>query len=328
MKMIAFAVEKEEISVFQNFAGRYGIDVVLSEERPCIENAELTKGMDCINVLSETVLTKEMWNIYHKNGIKIGVTRCVGMEHMNAAYAEGLGIKICNVSYSPASVADYAIMMMLMLLRQVKPILQRYAGQDYTMAGMRGRELPNLTVGIIGAGRIGVTAARHLSGFGCRVLYWNRRPKAEMEGIAKYCDLYSLLAESDIVSLHLISNEDTYHFMNREKLGRMKENSFLINTARGPLVDTQALIEALETEKIAGAGLDVFDGDRSIYNRDHKNQIILHHSMAVLNAMPNVLMLPHAAYFTDQALEDMVHNSLKVSSALFGKKEDSEVLAV
>lgn len=321
MKMIAFAVEKEEIPIFEKYYKQYGIELTMLEEKPGLENAFRTKGMDCINVLSDTVITPELWDIYYRNGVRIAVTRCIGMEHMNKEYAESLGIMVRNITYSPASVADYAIMMMLMLLRHAKPIMQRYIGQDYTMAGIRGRELPNMTVGIIGAGNIGVTTARHLSGFGCRILYWNRHRKAELEGVADYCDLTTLLEKSDIVSLHLASNEETYHFMNRDRLKNMKHGAVLINTARGPLVDTNALIEVLENGMLAGAGLDVFEGDRSIYYRDHKNQVIPHREMAILNAMPNVLMLPHAAYFTDQALEDMVHNSLIVTSELFKSME-------
>ena len=317
MKMIAYAVEPEEIPVFEKYYRNYNIDLKLLSEKPTLKNTALADGYDCINVLSDTYITDEMWNAFYKCGVRIAVTRCIGMEHMNKAYAEGLGIKIFNISYSPASVADYAIMMMLMLLRNIKPIMQRYLGQDYTMSGIRGRELPNMTVGIIGAGHIGQTVIKHLSGFGCKILYWNRHPKKELEEFAQYCDLPALLAQSDMISLHIASNDETYHFMDSDRINSMKEGALLINTARGPIVDSIALIKALESGHIAGAGLDVIDGDRNIYYRDHKNQMIIHHEMAILNSMPNVLMLPHAAYFTDQALEDMVHNSLIVTSQCF-----------
>lgn len=317
MKMLAFAVAEEEIPVFEKYREQYGIELTMLQEKPSLLNAHLTKGMDCINVLSETVLTPQLWDIYHANGVKVAVTRCVGMEHMNREYAGSLGISVCNVSYSPASVADYAIMMMLMMLRNIKTIIQRYTGQDYTMTGIRGREMHNMTVGIIGAGRIGITVAKQLQGFGCRLLYWNRSPKKEMEGIAEYCGLSDLLDKCDIVSLHLASSQETYHFMDQEKLSAMKKGAVLINTARGALVDNSALIDVLEQGRLGGAGLDVFDGDRSIYYKDHKNQVVSHRERAILNEMPNVLMLPHAAYFTDQAIEDMVHNSLVEASRLY-----------
>ena len=243
------------------------------------------------------------------------MTRCVGMEHMNADYASTLGIGVRNVTYSPASVADYAIMMMLMVLRHIKPMILRNLGQDFSQAGFRGRELPNMTVGIIGAGRIGQTVAAHLSGFGCKVLYWNRTPRDTIA--AEYRPLDDLLKECDIISLHLTANDETYHFMDAEKFAKMKPGSVLINTARGSLVDSDALIDALEQERLAGAGLDVLDEDRYIYYRDHKNTMLKHHQMAILQSMPNVLMLPHLAYFTDQALEDMVRNSLIVARDYF-----------
>lgn len=319
MKMIAYAVGEAEIPIFERFKDQYGIELTMTPERPSLENAHLSQGMDCINVLSETVITPELWDIYAKNGVSIGVTRCVGMEHMNRDYAETLGIAVMNISYSPASVADYAIMMMLMVLRNVKPILQRSAGQDYTVAGLRGRELPNMTVGIVGAGRIGTTIAAHLSGFGCRVLYWNRSPRDSI--CAEYRPLQELLRECDIISLHLSSNDDTYHFMNADKMAQMKPGAVLINTSRGALVDSNALIDALESGHLSAAGLDVVDGDRNIYYSDHKNEMLRHHQMAILNSMPNVLMLPHMAYYTDQALEDMVRNSLAVTSKYFSQRK-------
>lgn len=315
MKMIAFTVNPSERPIFERYYRDYGIELTITAERPKLENAHLTQGADCINVLSDTAITPELWDLYHQNGVRLGVTRCVGMEHMNADYANTLGIGVRNVTYSPASVADYAIMMMLMVLRHIKPMILRNLGQDFSQAGFRGRELPNMTVGIIGAGRIGQTVAAHLSGFGCKVLYWNRTPRDTIA--AEYRPLDDLLKECDIISLHLTATDDTYHFMDAEKFAKMKPGSVLINTARGSLVDSDALIDALEQEQLAGAGLDVLDEDRYIYYRDHKNTMLKHHQMAILQSMPNVLMLPHLAYFTDQALEDMVHNSLIVARDYF-----------
>ena len=315
MKMIAYAVDEAERPIFEHYYRQYGIDLVMTHQRPHLENADLTIGADCINVLSETIITPELWDIYHKNGVRLGVTRCVGMEHMNASYAATLGIGVRNVSYSPSSVADYSIMMMMMVLRNIKPIFLRSMGQDFSLPGLRGRELPNMTVGIIGAGRIGTTLAAHLSGFGCKVLYWNRTPKDNIQ--AEYRPLPQLLSECDIISLHLTSSDDTYHFMDATKIRQMKPGAVLINTARGALVDSDALIDALEQGQLSGAGLDVLDGDRNIYYSDHSNVMLKHHQMAILGSMPNVLLLPHMAYFTDQALEDMVHNSLIAAQEYF-----------
>lgn len=317
MNMLAYAVNEEERVFFEAYRERYGVNLTMIPEKPSPENAALSAGMDCINVLSDVVITDEMYDIFQQNGVKIAVTRTIGAEHMNIPYARKIGMKVCNITYSPASVADYAIMLMLMVLRNVKPMLQRYAGQDFTAQGIRGRELPNMTVGIIGTGRIGSTVIRHLSGFGSRILAWSRSPKPELQGLCEFVPLETLLAQSDIISIHLSSSAETHHFINQRTLSQMKPGALLINTARGDLVDSQALIEALESGHLGGAGLDVVEGDRSIYYRDFKNQPVPSREMAILNAMPNVLMLPHMAYYTDQASDDMVRMSLENAALLF-----------
>ena len=317
MKMTVYAVQPEEIPIFRRLEQQGDVTFTLTAEKPSMDNLELLAGADAVNVISDTVITEELWHAWKEQGIRAAVTRTIGMEHMNRGIGESLGIPVFHITYSPASVADYAIMMMLMVLRHVKPMMYRYLGQDYTMAGYLGRELPNMTVGILGAGRIGTTVLRHLRGFGCRLLYWNRSPRPELEETAEMVPLETLLRESDILSVHLAANGDTVGFLNRERIGSMKSGAVLINTARGPLVDTDALIEALESGHLSGAGLDVFDGDRSIYYRDYKNTAVHHRQKAILDAMPNVLMLPHMAYYTDQAMEDMVCNSVKAVMEYF-----------
>ena len=317
MKMTVYAVQPEEIPIFRRLEQQGDVTFTLTAEKPSMDNLELLAGADAVNVISDTVITEELWHAWKEQGIRAAVTRTIGMEHMNRGIGESLGIPVFHITYSPASVADYAIMMMLMVLRHVKPMMYRYLGQDYTMAGYLGRELPNMTVGVLGAGRIGTTVLRHLRGFGCRLLYWNRSPRPELEETAEMVPLETLLRESDILSVHLAANGDTVGFLNRERIGSMKPGAILINTARGPLVDTDALIEALESGHLSGAGLDVFDGDRSIYYRDYKNTAVHHRQKAILDAMPNVLMLPHMAYYTDQAMEDMVCNSVKAVMEYF-----------
>lgn len=321
MKMVVYAVNDEERVFFETYKDQYSAELLLTAEKPSLENAGLAAGMDAVNVLSDVVITDAMYDRYKELGVQVLVTRTIGTEHMNLSYAEKIGMKVCNITYSPASVADYAIMMMLMVLRHVKPMLQRYAGRDFTAQGIRGRELPNMTVGVIGTGRIGQTLIRHLSGFGCKILAWSRTERKELEVLCDYVPLEQLLAESDIVSLHLSSTPETFHFMNARRIGSMKPGAVLINTGRGALVDSWALIEGLESGHLGGAGLDMIDGDRSIYYRDFKNTVVPSREMAILSAMPNVLMLPHMAYYTDQASDDMVRLGLENALLLLEGKD-------
>lgn len=322
MKMIVYAVEAAERPLLERYGKQFGWELTLLAEKPEQNNAAQAEGMDVVNVLSSTYITPKLLDAYRAGGVKMVVSRTVGVEHIDVAYANAVGIAVGNAPYSPASVADYAIMMMLMVLRHIKPMLLRYAGQDYTAQGYLGRELPNLTVGIVGLGRIGETVARHLQGFGCRILGWNRTPRADLSNLVEAVELDELLSRSDIVSLHLTACPETEHFIDVAAIEKMKDGAVLINTARGPLVNNSALIDALESGKLSGAGLDVFDGDRLIYYRDFKNQLVAQRQMAILNAMPNVLMLPHMAYYTDQAVEDMVRNSLDGAARYLNGEED------
>ena len=250
----------------------------MHEEPLSMDTVKYSKGMECVSVLSDSVITNELWDELYENGVRMAITRCVGMEHMNKEYANSIGIDVFNTSYSSSSVADYTIMMMLMTLRHVRAIIQRYSCGDFTQIGFQGRELHNMTVGIIGAGSIGITVARHLSGFGCKIIYWSRTKKTDMEPFAEYMALNDVLRNSDIISLHLCANSETEHIMNKERITMMKQNA-----------------------------------------------IINHHEMAILNSMPNVLMLPHLAFYTDQAIEDMVHNSFRIISEWKQKQEKRKV---
>ena len=322
MKMLVYSCGDTEEPIFRRLSGSYGAELTLRKERPLLENARMAEGMEVVNILSGNFITPEMLDIYKDCGVKMVVSRTIGVEHVDVAYANSIGIAVGNATYSPSSVADYAIMLMLMVLRHIKPMLLRYAGQNYTTRGLLGRELPNMTVGIIGMGRIGETTARHLKDFGCRILAYNRTKRENMSDVAELVDLETLYRESDIVSLHIASTPETFHFIDAAAIAKMKDGAVLINTARGPLVDSAALIDALETGKLSGAGLDVFDGDRLIYYRDFKNQLLPQREMAILNAMPNVLMLPHMAYYTDQAVEDMVRNSLDGACRYLAGEDD------
>jgi len=310
MKMLAFSVSEDEKKYFEKYGAEYGIDIEMTDLVLDEETAPMTRGHDAVNVLSSRVIEPKTWDALKAGGVRHAVTRTIGKEHMNEEYAASIGINVYNITYSPSSVADYAIMLMIMVLRRIKPMVYAAKSHDFTQRGILGREISHMKVGIIGAGRIGCVCAKHLSGFGCEIFYSSRTEKEELKGIAKYVSVDELLKECDVVSLHLASNDDTHHFMNRDRIFSMKRDAVLINTARGPLVDTDALIEALECGHLWGAGLDVFEGDRNIYYSDFKSEIIDNHDMAILEAMPNVIMLPHMAYYTDVAMEDMVRNGI------------------
>ena len=233
-------------------------------------------------------------------------TRSIGCNHINVRYAEVVGVTVGNVAYSPDSVADYTLMLMLMAVRNAKSIIRRADAHDYRLSDARGKELRDLTIGVIGTGRIGAAVVDRLRGFGCRILAYDRHPKTA----ADYVPLDELLRLSDIVTLHTPLNADTHRLLNCRRIEQMKHGAFIINTGRGSLLDTEALIPALESGRLGGAALDVLEGEEGIFYADCRSKPIESKPLLRLQELPNVLISPHTAYYTDHALSDIVENSI------------------
>jgi D-specific alpha-keto acid dehydrogenase len=222
------------------------------------------------------------------------------------AYAESVGISVENVAYSPDSVADHTLMVMLMVARNVASTLGRDKIHDYRLDDNRGKELRDLTIGVIGAGRIGTAVIERLRGFGCHVLAHDR-----CEGTcAEYRALDVLLQESDVVTLHTPLTNDTFHLLNRGRIEQMRHGAFIINTGRGALLDTEALVSALESGCLGGAALDVLEGEEGVFYSDHRERPVENQLLLRLQQLPNVLITPHTAYYTEHALRDTVENTI------------------
>ncbi|KRV47290.1 lactate dehydrogenase [Wenjunlia vitaminophila] len=221
-------------------------------------------------------------------------------------YAASVGISVENIAYSPDSVADYTLMLMLMAVRNAKATVRRSDRHDYRLNEVRGKELRDLTIGVVGTGRIGTAVVERLRGFGGRILACDRRPKTA----ADYVSLDELLRLSDIVTLHAPLTTDTHHLLGRQRIEQMKHGAFIINTGRGSLIDTEALVSALENGRLGGAALDVIEGEEGIFYADCRNKRIESKALLRLQEMPNVLITPHTAYYTDHALSDTVENSM------------------
>lgn len=213
-------------------------------------------GNRCISVGHKTRITDDTLLALSQAGVEYISTRSIGYNHINVKYAETIGISVENVSYSPDSVADYTVMLMLMAVRQAKSIIRRADVHDYRLNDVRGKELRDLTVGIVGTGRIGAAVMDRLRGFGCRMLACDSRPNVD----ADYVPLDELLRRSDLVTLHTPLTAETHHLLNRRRIGAMKRGAYVVNTGRGSLLDTEALVAALESGQLGGAALDVLEG--------------------------------------------------------------------
>ena len=326
MKLFVYSMRDfDELPDFERFCQKYNIEWAYTKETPCMENLDLAKGYDVVDIIT-TVIDSKMIDRWQENGVKCIATRTIGYDHIDCAYAKSIGMGVIHITYSPASVADYTIMMMLMGCRRIKHIMERAAVQDYTLKGKLGRELPDCTVGIIGTGKIGKTVLAHLQGFGCRLLAYDIYESEDVRSLAEYTDLEHIFSECDIISLHAPATRDNYHMLDAEAIEKMKQGVMIINCARGSLIDTEALIDGIESGKIGFAGLDVIEQESGLYYFNRMGETLNNRQLAILRSYSNVLVTPHTAFYTDEAVANMVENSIVCAkNYMEGKKTPFEI---
>jgi D-specific alpha-keto acid dehydrogenase len=297
----------DEAAAFRELAPRWGFTPTITEAAPSEASIALAHGSRCISVGHKSRVSNATLLALGRAGVRYISTRSVGYDHIDVEFAESIGLLVENVAYSPDSVADYTLMLMLMAVRNARATLQRTDAHDYRLSGTRGRELRDLTVGVVGTGRIGSAVVDRLRGFGCRVVAHDVRASSS----AHHVPLDDLVAHSDIVTLHAPLTADTHHLLDRRRLRRMKPGAVVVNTGRGALLDTRALVEALEEGRLGGAALDVLEGEEGIFYTDCRDRRPDHDELLRLQAMTNVVVSPHTAYYTDHALHDAVENCLR-----------------
>jgi D-specific alpha-keto acid dehydrogenase len=301
-----YGCERDEAEAFNKLSPRFGVIAAVTRSAVSETNAALAPGNQCISVGHKSRVSESVLLALKESGVKYIATRSIGCNHIDMKAAENMGIAVGNAAYSPGSVADYTVMLILMAVRGAKSIVGRAEKNDFRLNNIRGKELRDMTIGVLGTGHIGRAVIERLCGFGCHILAHDRRKGAAVN----YVSFRELLQKSDILTIHVPLDTDTCHIIGREQIGAMKQGAFLVNTARGALVDTGALINALENGKLGGAALDVLEGEEGIFYFDCTrkpvdNQFLLH-----LQKMPNVIITPHTAYHTGRALRDVVEKTI------------------
>lgn len=318
MRLAVFGCERDEAALFKAIAPRLGVMPSITGAPVSEANIGLAFGNRCISVGHKTPITDSTLLALSRVGVRYISTRSVGVNHIDVKYAEYIGIDVENVFYSPHSVADYTLMLMLMVLRDAKATIRRTDAYDYRLNELRGIELRDLTVGVIGTGRIGAAVIDRLRGFGCRIVAYDSRPSIS----ADYVPLDELMQRSDMVTIHTPLTAETHHLLDRRRIERMKRGAFVINTGRGSVVDTEALVPALESGHLGGAALDVLEGEEGIFYHDYRGKRVENELLLRLQALPNVLISPHTAFYTDRALSDTIENSI-VNCLNFVKRDMS-----
>ncbi len=311
MKIAAYDVREDEKIYFEEIIKQLDLEIVYIDEILSMDTIELAKNCDGVSILGHSQIDSTILNKLKDLNIKYISTRTVGYNHIDLEYANKIGIKVSNSNYPPSGVAEYTVMLMLMSSRNYKQAMFRGNVNDYSLAGLRGKEIKDLTVGVIGSGKIGCAVIDILQGFGCKIIVYDKFIKEEIKLKAEYVDLETLYKDSDVITLHTPLLKETYHMINKETINKMKDGVILINCARGELMDIEAVIEGIEEKKIGALGLDVIENEEGIYHKDRRTDILINRQMAYIRQFPNVTMTQHIAFYTDTAVKSMVTCSVK-----------------
>jgi D-specific alpha-keto acid dehydrogenase len=293
-----YSCEPDEAALFHELGPAFGIVPTITGDPVSAANAGAALGNRCVSVGHKSHVAAAVLRALRDVGVEHLSTRSIGVNHIDLCAAARLGITVENAVYDPDGVADYTVMLILMAIRDAKAIVTAARRSDFRLPATRGNDLRDLTVGVVGVGNIGRAVITRLAGFGCRVL------------ASDHVALDELLRESDVVTLHAPLNAQTHHLVGRGELATMKRGAYLVNTGRGALVDTDALVEALEDGRLRGAALDVLEGEEGLFYFDCSDQPIDHRRLLELQRMPNVVITPHTAYYTRRALQDTIEQTL------------------
>lgn len=250
--------------------------------------------------------------------------RSAGYSHLDLKRAKELGLVVTRVpAYSPEAIAEHTLGLLMCLNRKFLKAFQRVRDFNFTLDGLEGVTIAGKTAGIIGVGKIGQAFARIMKGMGCTIYLYDPYPNKEFadEIKAEYVDLNKLLSQSDIISLHCPLNESTKYIINQKTIQLIKPTAFLLNTGRGGLIETKALIDKLKKRELKGVGLDVYEHEEGVFFQDHSSQGITDETLLRLMTFPNVLITSHQAFFTKEALENIAGISMGNIHNFENKKE-------
>ncbi|MEM7529692.1 MAG: 2-hydroxyacid dehydrogenase [Pseudomonadota bacterium] len=277
------------------------------------DTVSLAEGADAVCVFVNDRVDQTVIDGLASRGVRLIALRCAGFNNVDLSAAAEMGVAVCRVpAYSPQAVAEHTVAMILTLNRKIHRAWARVREGNFELEGLLGFNLHGKTVGIVGTGQIGATLAGLLLGFGCRVLAFDPAPNAELEarGVVFCRNLDELLGASDVVSLQCPLTPETHHFIDECAVAAMKPGAMLINTSRGAVIDTRAVIKGLKDGQVGGLGIDVYEEEDDLFFEDLSNRIIPDDVFARLLTFPNVLVTGHQAFFTKEALTEIARTTI------------------
>jgi len=312
MKVAIYSIHKFEQSyLLEANHGKH--ELVLIDARLSETTASLADGCETISIFTGDKATAPVLEALHKTGVKYLALRSAGFNHVDLAKAKELNMKVARVpAYSPYAIAEHTVAMILALNRKLIRANRRVMELNFSLDGLVGFDMNGKTAGIIGTGKIGSVLARILHGFGCRILAYDKEENKELieRYQVEYTSCESLCEQSDIITLHVPLNEDTRYIIDKHCIDKMKPGVMLINTSRGGLVNTKAVIDALKTKHIGFFGMDVYEEEEGLFFEDHSEDILQDDTIARLMTFKNVLITSHQAFLTETALRNIAETTI------------------
>jgi D-lactate dehydrogenase len=314
MRLAVFDTHRFEREFFERANGAAGHELVFFENRLNRDTAPVAAGFEAVCAFVNDRLDRETLGMLAAQGTRFIALRCAGFNHVDLEAARALGIRVARVpEYSPYAVAEHAVALILALNRGIPRAHARVRDGNFSLDGLTGFDLHGKTVGIVGTGRIGSVLARILHGFGMRILAYDTAPSPELTrgyGVA-YVGLKELYRSADVVSLHVPLTPETRHLINHQSIALMKPGVMLINTGRGALIETPALVSALKSGQVGYAGLDVYEEEEGFFFNDLSGRVLQDDVLARLLTFPNVLITAHQGFLTREALERIAQTTLR-----------------
>lgn len=330
MRIAFFDTHGFERTIFQKTNESSQHEIAFFETRLTDQTANLASGYPCVCAFVNDRLDKKSLQSLAAGGTRLIALRSAGFNHVDLASAQALGLRIVRVpEYSPYAVAEHAVALILSLNRKIHRAYNRVREGNLSLDGLVGFDLNKKTAGVVGAGSVGSVMAKILSGFGCNVIAYDfvQNPKLVEMGV-QYVDLDEILRKSDIISLHVPLTAKTRYLIDERALALTKPGVMLINTGRGALIDTRALINSLKSGHIGYAGLDVYEEEEGLFFEDLSEQILQDDKLARLLTFPNVLLTSHQAFLTEEALGNIAQVTLQnISEFEIGNDLKNEVCA-
>lgn len=312
MRVALFSTKPYDRTFFTAANREAGHELVFFEPRLTTQTCPLAAGFPVICPFVNDVLDAHVLLTLSRQGTRLIALRSAGFNHVDLEIAEQIGLTVTRVpAYSPQAVAEHTLALMLALDRKLHKAYNRVREGNFSLDGLLGSEIGGKTVGVVGTGKIGSIVARILGGFDCRVVAYDVVENAALLAAGvEYVKLDDLFARSDIITLHCPLQPETFHLISEETLARMKRGVMIINTSRGPLLDSRAAIRALKSGKIGSLGLDVYEEEGDLFFEDLSNRVIQDDVFSRMLTFPNVIITGHQAFFTRHALEAIARQTL------------------